>query len=197
MAWVLLKSPTDAWTFLAVEIEGDFGHCRDAARTFAQQATDAMKIAFGNAKASVERTVIYADGACSGNPGPGGWAFVVIENDKPINKESGSELVTTNNRMELLACIEAVERNAIIAPLTIITDSQYVQKGITEWIQAWKQNGWKTASGKPVKNQDLWRQLDRLASALDIEWKWTPGHAGDRWNEYVNDLAQSAIKRTE
>lgn len=197
MAWVLLKSPTDAWTFLAVEVEGDFGHCRDAARTFAQQATDAMKIAYHSDKPSVERTAIYADGACSGNPGPGGWAFVYTEDNERVYEVSGNNPSTTNNRMELTACIQAISSVSIVRSIKISTDSQYVQKGITEWLPNWKRNGWKTASGKPVKNQDLWQQLDRLASALDIEWKWTPGHSGDRWNEYVNNLAQSAIRRIE
>jgi len=136
---------------------------------------------------------IYADGACRGNPGPGGWGALLISGDH--KKElSGSEALTTNNRMELLAAIRGLE--ALKKPGTsarVFTDSQYVIKGIKEWVASWKKRGWKTADKKPVKNQDLWEQLDALAANHDLEWHWVRGHSGVEGNEHVDRLANEAI----
>jgi ribonuclease HI len=141
----------------------------------------------------VKHLEIYADGACRGNPGPGGWAALLISGDH--RKEiSGSERLTTNNRMELLAAISALE--TLKKPRTtarIYTDSQYVIKGISEWVASWKQRGWKTADKKPVKNQDLWERLDALAEQHDLEWHWVRGHSGVEGNERVDRLANEAI----
>ena len=136
---------------------------------------------------------IYADGACRGNPGPGGWAALLISGDN--RKEvSGSEAHTTNNRMELLAAIgglEALKKPGSTA--RVYTDSQYVIKGISEWVPNWKQRGWKTADKKPVKNQDLWERLDSLAGQHELEWHWVRGHSGVEGNERVDQLANEAI----
>lgn len=136
---------------------------------------------------------IYTDGACRGNPGPGGWGALLISGAH--KKElSGSEPLTTNNRMELLAAIRGLE--ALKKPGTsarMFTDSQYVIKGIKEWVASWKQRGWKTADKKPVKNQDLWEQLDALAAMHDLEWHWVRGHSGVEGNEHVDRLANEAI----
>lgn len=136
---------------------------------------------------------IYTDGACRGNPGPGGWA-AFLSCDGREKDISGAEAHTTNNRMELLAVIRALE--SLKKPGTqvkLFTDSQYVRKGITEWLASWKARGWKTAARKPVMNQDLWQQLDVLAAAHQIEWLWVPGHAGVPGNERVDRLANEAI----
>ncbi len=136
---------------------------------------------------------IYTDGACRGNPGPGGWA-AVLSCDGREKEISGAEAHTTNNRMELLAVIRALE--ALKKPqvrVKVFTDSQYVRKGITEWLASWKSRGWRTASRKPVMNQDLWEQLDALAAPHTIEWHWVPGHAGVPGNERVDRLANQAI----
>jgi ribonuclease HI len=136
---------------------------------------------------------IYADGACRGNPGPGGWGVLLIHKDR--EKElSGAEPMTTNNRMELTAAIRALE--ALKKPGTsarVYTDSQYVIKGIEEWVGAWKARGWKTADKKPVKNQDLWERLDALAALHSLEWHWVKGHSGIPGNERVDALANRAI----
>jgi ribonuclease HI len=136
---------------------------------------------------------IYTDGACRGNPGPGGWA-ALLSCDGREKEISGAEAHTTNNRMELLAVIRALE--ALKKPqvrVKVYTDSQYVRKGITEWLASWKSRGWRTASKKPVMNQDLWEQLDALAAPHTIEWHWVPGHAGVPGNERVDRLANQAI----
>ena len=136
---------------------------------------------------------IYTDGACRGNPGPGGWGALLISGE--LRKElSGSEALTTNNRMELLAAIRGLE--ALKNPGTtarVYTDSQYVIKGISEWVASWKQRGWKTADKKPVKNQDLWERLDALAEQHNLEWHWVRGHSGVDGNERVDQLANEAI----
>jgi ribonuclease HI len=136
---------------------------------------------------------IYADGACRGNPGPGGWGVLLIHKDR--EKElSGAEPMTTNNRMELTAAIRALE--ALKKPGTsarVYTDSQYVIKGIEEWIGGWKARGWRTADKKPVKNQDLWERLDALAVQHSLEWHWVKGHSGVPGNERVDALANRAI----
>jgi ribonuclease HI len=136
---------------------------------------------------------IYTDGACRGNPGPGGWA-ALLSCDGREKEISGAEAHTTNNRMELLAVIRALE--ALKKPqvrVKVYTDSQYVRKGITEWLASWKSRGWRTASKKPVMNQDLWEQLDAIAAPHTIEWHWVPGHAGVPGNERVDRLANQAI----
>jgi ribonuclease HI len=135
---------------------------------------------------------IYTDGACRGNPGPGGWAAVLSAGGR--EKEiSGAQLLTTNNRMELQAVIEAL--SALKRPLQVrlYTDSQYVRRGILEWLPQWKARGWKTADRKPVKNQDLWQQLETAAARHRIEWHWVPGHAGVPGNERCDALANAAI----
>jgi ribonuclease HI len=136
---------------------------------------------------------IYTDGACRGNPGPGGWA-AVLTCDGREKEIAGAEAHTTNNRMELLAVIRALE--SLKKPrvqIKVFTDSQYVRKGITQWLEGWKARGWKTAAKKPVMNQDLWERLDALSAPHDIEWHWVPGHAGVPGNERVDRLANQAI----
>ncbi|RLE36146.1 ribonuclease HI [Candidatus Acetothermia bacterium] len=138
---------------------------------------------------------IYTDGACSGNPGPGGWGAVLI-NDSLRKEISGGEARTTNNRMELTAAIEALRRLKTPCKVDLYTDSAYLKNGITAWIASWKLNGWKRRVGKrllPVKNADLWRELDRLASIHRVTFHWVAGHAGDPENERADELARSAI----
>ncbi len=139
---------------------------------------------------------MYTDGACSGNPGPGGWGCVILVDGNEIPL-SGGERNTTNNRMELLAVIEGLKHISMRSDFTgrivaLFTDSQYVKNGITDWIINWKKNGWKTAAKKPVKNQDLWIALDELVSKFTIEWKWVQGHSGDKYNEICDKLAVNA-----
>ncbi len=135
---------------------------------------------------------IYTDGACRGNPGPGGWAALLLfgEHEREL---SGAEAQTTNNRMELTAVIRALE--ALKRPVegAIYTDSQYVRQGVLEWLPNWKARGWKTADKKPVKNQDLWQVLDALVPKHDLEWHWVKGHSGNPGNERVDELANRAI----
>ena len=146
-------------------------------------------------------THVYTDGGCSGNPGPGGWAFVVVlktfQGDTVVAEEWGGEPETTNNRMELLAVISALKtlktKTELPRQLTVYTDSQYVQKGISEWILTWKRNSWRTSDKKPVKNQDLWRELDALAAEFPISWEWVKGHAGNKFNERCDELTRKAI----
>lgn len=139
-----------------------------------------------------ELVEIYTDGACSGNPGPGGWG-VLLRCGGSEKELFGGEPATTNNRMELKAVIEAL--GALKRPVAarVHTDSQYVQKGISEWIHNWKRRGWKTADNKPVKNDDLWRELDKLAAGHRIEWIWVKGHAGHVENERVDQLARRGV----
>ncbi|ULQ59355.1 ribonuclease HI [Brucepastera parasyntrophica] len=154
---------------------------------------------------SVQRHIrIYTDGGCSGNPGPGGWGFVIVDETEAGEKKevicSGGEKLTTNNRMELNAVIKALETVSDSAgfagrKITVYTDSQYVQKGITEWIRTWKKNSWKTAAKQPVKNRDLWEILDALSSKLDLSWEWVKGHAGIYYNELCDELTQKEIKK--
>ena len=135
---------------------------------------------------------VYADGACKGNPGPGGWG--VLLRASGVEKELfGGERETTNNRMELTAVIRALEALKRRCTVRLYTDSQYVQKGISQWIHDWKRRGWRTADKKPVKNEDLWRRLDELAGGHDIEWHWVRGHAGHPENERADALANRAI----
>lgn len=145
-----------------------------------------------NSRADVTIVDIYTDGACRGNPGPGGWgAFLTIgTTEKDL---SGAETLTTNNRMELTAVIRALESLTRPVQARVFTDSEYVRKGITEWVANWKRRGWKTADKKPVKNQDLWEQLDALAAKHQLEWHWVKGHSGNPGNERVDRLANEAI----
>jgi ribonuclease HI len=143
------------------------------------------------ADADVE-VVIYSDGACRGNPGPGGWAALLIKggNEREL---SGAEAATTNNRMELTAVLRALEALKRPVRARVYTDSEYVRKGITEWLANWKKRGWKTADRKPVRNQDLWQALDAAAAAHHVDWRWVKGHAGIPGNERVDELARRAI----
>ena len=145
--------------------------------------------------------VIYTDGGCHGNPGPGGWGIVVIA-DGVAKQLSGGEKLTTNNRMELCAAIaglSVVKNTPTFAgrPVTVNIDSQYVKNGITTWIKGWKAKGWKTADKKPVKNQDLWVQLDELNAQLTVSWSWVKGHAGIQYNEVCDQLCQAEIAKFE
>lgn len=140
-----------------------------------------------------EEVVIYADGACKGNPGPGGWG-VWISMGQHSKELCGGELMTTNNRMELTAVIRALEALKRTCKLKIYTDSVYVQKGMTEWLASWKARGWRTADKKPVKNDDLWQQLDALAQDHQIEWIWVKGHAGEAGNERADALANQGVE---
>jgi ribonuclease HI len=138
--------------------------------------------------------IIHTDGACSGNPGPGGWGAVLSfrGNEREL---SGGEAETTNNRMELMAAIAALE--ALTRPCNVVlyTDSTYVKQGITEWIARWKKNGWRTAAKKPVKNADLWQRLDDALAPHRVDWHWIKGHAGNEGNERADQLAREAIGR--
>lgn len=139
---------------------------------------------------------LYTDGGCRGNPGPGGWGAVLIWGDKK-KKLYGSEVDTTNNRMELLGAIEGLNALKRTMEVDLYTDSQYVKQGITTWITNWKKNGWKTASRKPVKNQDLWMALDALIDKHNVSWHWVKGHAGDPMNELADQLANQAMDELE
>ena len=137
--------------------------------------------------------VIHTDGACSGNPGPGGWGAIL--HWKGHEKElSGAEAETTNNRMELTAAIAALEALKRRSKVRLVTDSTYVRDGVTKWIHGWKRNGWKTAAKKPVKNDDLWKRLDAIASKHDVTWEWVKGHAGHPENERADQLASAAAE---
>jgi len=136
---------------------------------------------------------IFTDGACKGNPGPGGWG-VVMRFGEHVKELHGGEPNTTNNRMELTAVIRALESLNRRCKVRLHTDSQYVQKGISEWIHSWKRRGWKTADKQPVKNVDLWQRLDELAAAHDVHWIWVKGHAGHEGNERADELANLGVK---
>jgi len=140
----------------------------------------------------VKTVEIFSDGACRGNPGPGGWGALLRFGDveKPL---FGGEQHTTNNRMELTAALEALNTLTEPCKVALTTDSQYVRKGITEWIEGWKARGWKTAAKKPVKNQDLWEALEAAIQAHEIEWHWIKGHSGHRENEIADQLANRGI----
>ena len=141
------------------------------------------------------RVVIYTDGACSGNPGPGGWGAILISGDHE-REMCGGEPDTTNNRMELMAAIQALE--ALKRPCTVElhTDSQYLRQGITEWLPGWKARGWRTASKAPVKNDDLWKRLDLARQRHTVDWRWVKGHAGHPLNERADGLARQGLKET-
>jgi len=141
--------------------------------------------------------IAYTDGACSGNPGPGGWgALMQAKDGDTVIKQrelKGGEKLTTNNRMELLAAINALEALDRPSAITIVTDSTYVKNGVTSWIHGWKKNGWKTASKKPVKNDDLWMRLDEAQSRHDVTWEWVKGHDGHEENERADELARAGM----
>ncbi len=145
-------------------------------------------------------TVLYAytDGACSGNPGPGGWAAVLeaVRGEDVVKRRelSGAEPDTTNNRMELMAAIAALEALERPTEITVVTDSSYLRDGITKWIHGWKRNGWKTAAKAPVKNEELWRRLDTAQAPHDVHWEWIKGHAGHPQNERADALARAEIR---
>ena len=136
---------------------------------------------------------IYTDGACSGNPGPGGWGAVIFDNENKQKNISGSEENTTNNRMELSAAIMALEEVNMNSEITIFTDSTYVKNGITEWIKKWQKNEWKSSNKKPVKNKDLWIKLNNLCQKNKVTWKWVKGHSNNKYNTLADKLATQAI----
>lgn len=139
----------------------------------------------------------YTDGACSGNPGPGGWGVLLraTQGDEILKEKelSGGEANTTNNQMELMAAISALESLTRPSQITIVTDSTYVKNGVTQWIHGWKRNGWKTAARKPVKNADLWQRLDAAQSRHSVTWEWVKGHAGHPENERADELARAGM----
>ena len=142
-----------------------------------------------------EKVILYTDGACRGNPGPGGWGAVLnYRNARKLLH--GSEANTTNNRMELMAAIRGLKTLKRSCEVELYTDSQYVRKGITEWMHRWKQNGWKTAAKKPVKNEDLWRQLDEEVARHSVNWHWVKGHAGNPGNELADELANKGVEES-
>jgi ribonuclease HI len=138
--------------------------------------------------------VIYTDGACSGNPGAGGWGAVILNEEKSETNISGKEKLTTNNRMELMAPIMALRKIKKASKIIIYTDSTYLKNGITTWIQNWEKNGWVSAKKKPVKNKDLWITLNKLSKEQVVEWKWVKAHAGNKYNEIADKLATEAIR---
>lgn len=140
-----------------------------------------------------DKVVLYTDGACKGNPGPGGWG-VVLSYGKARKLLHGGEAATTNNRMELMAAICGLKALSRSCEVELYTDSQYVRKGITEWMTGWKKNGWKTAARKPVKNEDLWRQLDEEVGRHRVSWHWVKGHAGNPGNELADELANKGVE---
>jgi ribonuclease HI len=141
----------------------------------------------------LNRVEIWTDGACSGNPGPGGWGVILKFGDK-VRELSGGEPHTTNNRMELSAAISALEALTRPCGVELHTDSQYLRLGVTQWLKGWKRNGWRTADKKPVKNDDLWHRLDEAASRHEVEWRWVKGHAGEAMNERADELARFGMK---
>ena len=136
---------------------------------------------------------IWTDGACSGNPGPGGWGALIRENGK-TRELNGGEAATTNNRMELLAAISALESLPAGATADLHTDSQYVRDGVTKWLANWKKNGWRTADRKPVKNKELWERLERAAAVHEVKWHWVQGHSGHTENERADELAREGMQ---
>ena len=138
--------------------------------------------------------VIYTDGACSGNPGPGGWGAVILDEEKNEINISGKEKATTNNRMELMAPIMALRKIKKFSEIIIYTDSTYLKNGITTWIKNWEKNGWMSANKKPIKNKDLWVTLNKLSEYQNIDWKWIKAHDGNKYNEMADKLATEAIK---
>lgn len=161
--------------------------------------TEDKTMTFDDMHTDRKAITVYTDGGCHGNPGPGGWAYVVIA-DGEVRELSGGDAHTTNNKMELTAAINAlaaIRNTARFAgrPVTLYSDSQYVKNGITTWIHGWKKNGWKTAAKKPVLNQELWQQLDALNAALSVDWQWVKGHAGVQYNERCDRLCQQEMAK--
>ena len=144
----------------------------------------------------LDTLTIFSDGACAGNPGPGGWAARLLYGDGRIRELGGFAPDTTNNRMELQAALKGLNAAGDNLAITMVTDSEYLRRGITEWVHSWKRRGWRTAAKKPVLNQDLWRQLDELNSP-DIQWQYTKGHAGDPDNERCDEIAQAFSRGEE
>nr|WP_280524749.1 ribonuclease HI [Wolbachia pipientis] len=145
-----------------------------------------------------KKVTIYTDGACSGNPGPGGWAAILMYHNESISSKksiSGGERDTTNNKMELKAVINGLKVLKTSCRVVLYTDSLYIKQGITEWINKWKVNGWRTADKKPVKNMELWKELDEIALQHDINWKWVKAHNGNMYNEQADRLARKATKK--
>ena len=145
----------------------------------------------------MDKIDIFTDGGCSGNPGPGGWAFVALSEGKVLSYSSGGDAQTTNNKMELTAVINALKtcQSLGVKSVSISTDSQYVKNGITSWIFNWKRNGWKTASKDPVKNKELWIELDALRNNFEINWVWVKGHAGIEYNEMCDSLVKKEMDK--
>jgi ribonuclease HI len=141
----------------------------------------------------VTTVVIFTDGACSGNPGPGGWAAILTAKGR-TRELSGGEALTTNNRMELSAAIAGLDALTRPSDVELHTDSQYVRNGVTQWLAKWKRNGWRTADRKPVKNEDLWRRLEEAAERHRVDWRWVKGHAGHDLNERADALAREAMR---
>jgi len=141
----------------------------------------------------MKRVIIHTDGACSGNPGPGGWGAVVRDGDR-VTEMKGGEAATTNNRMELIAAISALESLPDATPAELHTDSQYLRDGITRWMHNWKKNGWRTSDKKPVKNVDLWRRLETAAERHHVSWHWVRGHVGHDENERADELAREGMR---
>jgi ribonuclease HI len=141
----------------------------------------------------MSRIVIHTDGACSGNPGPGGWGAIIRKGEK-ITEMKGGEVSTTNNRMELFAAISALESLPDGTPAELHTDSEYLRNGITQWLPKWKENGWRTSDKKPVKNIDLWQRLEAAAHRHHVEWHWVRGHFGHDENERADELAREGMK---
>ncbi|HJT97220.1 MAG TPA: ribonuclease HI [Rhodanobacteraceae bacterium] len=141
----------------------------------------------------MQKVEVFTDGACLGNPGPGGWA-VLLRHDAREKALVGAEAMTTNNRMELMAAIAGIEALKRACAVVVTTDSQYVRRGVEEWIGRWKANGWKTSDRKPVKNRDLWERLDAALASHDVRWRWVKGHAGHAENERVDALAREAAQ---
>jgi ribonuclease HI len=154
--------------------------------------TTAKSVSKGGAKSTDNAVIVFADGACKGNPGPGGWG-AILRTGAHEREICGGERATTNNRMELTAVIRALESLKEPCQVNVYTDSQYVQKGISEWMPSWKRRGWLTADKKPVKNVDLWQRLDALASGHSVRWHWVKGHAGHDGNERADVLANRGV----
>ena len=151
---------------------------------------------------SQEKVCVYTDGACSRNPGNGGWAFIVLRGGEIYASRSGAEKMTTNNRMELMAAIEALtfvneDKDLSSEPIAVYTDSQYVQRGAVEWIALWKERHWRNSDRMTVKNKDLWEKLDALMQNMSIEWFWVRGHAGNEYNEMCDSMTKEAVAALE
>lgn len=170
---------------------------------FSEKSPEKATVLNSRVQNAAKELIVYTDGGCHGNPGPGGWGCVIIDEATKKGEEvsfSGGEKLTTNNRMELNAVIVALSKIMELqenVTVSVYTDSQYVKNGITTWIKNWKKNGWKTADKKPVKNQELWISLDNLVQKMNVKWVWVKGHAGVYYNEVVDNLTQIEIAKFE